>query len=322
MRAALAQVRDSAGLALSVGQDEVSLRTGVREVIERKVALPTRWVRGMLEVQAYQASMSRRFEVDAVVAQRFMRGLPKSTTSRTPLWVARGPTGLLSTTQSIAGGVRVADARRLRILQPLLPHAKSLSVYADEGDQASAWVLDFGAARFTLALSAESWRGFSGEGQALRALLRHDDQGGLAFARIRSQLHWQASLDAAQMAVDQALPLDVVSDTLRVLGSCGLVGFDVFEGRYFHRVLPLDLSLVEDMHPRLSDARALIAQGAVTLITAEPLKATVSSGGVLHQVREVDGELTCTCPWFAKHRGLRGPCKHVLAAEAVRGPSR
>jgi predicted nucleic acid-binding Zn finger protein len=22
----------------------------------------------------------------------------------------------------------------------------------------------------------------------------------------------------------------------------------------------------------------------------------------------------CTCPWFSKHQGQRGPCKHVLAA--------
>ena len=27
----------------------------------------------------------------------------------------------------------------------------------------------------------------------------------------------------------------------------------------------------------------------------------------------------CTCPWWGKHRGTRGPCKHVLAARmAVR----
>ncbi|MBT8415649.1 MAG: SWIM zinc finger family protein, partial [Boseongicola sp.] len=23
----------------------------------------------------------------------------------------------------------------------------------------------------------------------------------------------------------------------------------------------------------------------------------------------------CTCPWFAKNAGQRGPCKHVLAVE-------
>lgn len=32
------------------------------------------------------------------------------------------------------------------------------------------------------------------------------------------------------------------------------------------------------------------------------------------------GHDRCTCPWFAKHQGSRGPCKHVLAARLVSGP--
>ncbi|MGL4942941.1 MAG: SWIM zinc finger family protein [Thermoguttaceae bacterium] len=25
----------------------------------------------------------------------------------------------------------------------------------------------------------------------------------------------------------------------------------------------------------------------------------------------------CTCPWYAKHQGERGPCKHVLAVQLM-----
>jgi len=73
-----------------------------------------------------------------------------------------------------------------------------------------------------------------------------------------------------------------------------------------------------DWHPRLLDARELIKDGAVRLVRTEPFEATVASGGVEHRVREVDGELRCTCPWFAKHQGSRGPCKHALAAATQR----
>ncbi|MFC7480481.1 SWIM zinc finger family protein [Luedemannella flava] len=32
----------------------------------------------------------------------------------------------------------------------------------------------------------------------------------------------------------------------------------------------------------------------------------------------VDGSpATCTCPWWAKYRGGRGPCKHALAVGMV-----
>lgn len=316
MRAALARVRDADGLGLSVGQDLLRLRSGESDIVEKKVALPMRWVRGMLEVQSYQASMRKRIEAGGLEALRFFRTLPKASTSRTPLWVLAGPGGLRTTARPDASGVRVADTSRLRVLELLLPQTKTLTVYADDAQQASAWVLDFGCMRLSLVLSAETWRGFSGEGQALHALMNAGTDG--AVASVRAQLQWQASLDAQALAGTLSIAKAQVEDALRVLGVSGLAGFDITEGAYFHRVLPFDLSLIDDMHPRLAGARALVEEGAVTLVRLAPFEAAVRSGGVLHRVGESDGELVCTCPWFAKFQGARGPCKHVLAAEAVR----
>ncbi len=319
MRAALARVRDEAGLELAVGPDDVTLRSGGAEVTERKVELPTRWIRGLVEVQSCLAAMRRRFEVSGLEALRFLRTLPRASTSRTPLWIAPGPAGLFTTTRAAAHGVRVTDTRRLRVLESLLPRVRSLAVFADGAQQASAWVLDFGDARLTLALSPEVWRGFSGEGQALRALLHASTRSPGTLAHVRAALQWQPRLDAAALAGELALAVDAVEDALRVLGACGLAGFDLTEGYYFHRVLPFDLSVVDDMHPRLTSARELIDGGAVAIVKVSPFEATVRSGDVAHRVREKAGELHCTCPWFAAHQGQRGPCKHVLAAEASRG---
>ena len=320
MRAALARVRDADGLGLSVGRDQLRLRSGESDIVEKKVALPMRWVRGMLEVQSYQASMRKRIDAGGLEALRFFRTLPKASTSKTPLWVLAGPGGLRTTARPDANGVRVADTSRQRVLELLLPKAKALAVYADDAQQASAWVLDFGGMRLSLVLSAETWRGFSGEGQALRALMNagQDD----AVASVRARLQWQASLDAQELARTLSIGKAQVEDALRVLGVSGLAGFDVAEGAYFHRVLPFDLSLIEDMHPRLAGARALIEEGAVSLVRAAPFEAVVRSADVLHRVREVDGELVCTCPWFGKYQGARGPCKHVLAAEAMRSQTK
>lgn len=318
MRAALARVGDAGGLTLAVGRDALTLKTAQAEVVERKVALPQRWLRGMVEVQSYQAGMRQRIVMSGIEALRLFRTLPKASTSRTPLWVVRGPAGLHCTARAVDQGVRITDTTRLRALQALLPRARSLTVFADDAQQASAWVLDLGCARLTLVLSAEVWRGFSGEGQALRALL--EASGGpvaAALARVRASLAWQASLDPTLLARELGLAEPVLTSALRVLGASGLVGFDVTEGRHFHRELPFDLSMVEDMHPRLADARALLDAGAVTVVQPHPLEATVASGDVIHRVRERDGALQCTCSWFARHQGERGPCKHVLAAQAL-----
>ena len=323
MRAALARLRDADGLQLAVGQDALTLQSGGQSVQERKVALPLRWLRGMVEVQAYMAGMQRRFGMKGLEALRFLRTLPKASTSRTPLWVVPGPGGAFTTTRAHPQGVRVTDTSRLRVLEPLLPKALSLTAHADDAQQASAWVLDFPGARLTLALSAETWRGFSGERQALRALMgMAGDDSARALAQVRAQLHWQHALDAEALAGQLQLPTLAVQDSLRILGASGLVGFDLSEGRHFHRVLPFDLSAIEDMHPRLADARALLAAGAVQLQPGNPRRALVASGGTTHTVREVadaaggPGEWQCTCPWFAKHQGQRGPCKHVLAVQA------
>lgn len=318
MRAALAMVRDGDGLELAVGRDEVRLRTGSTEVTERKVALPGRWLRGMVEVQSYQAGMQPRFAVSALEALRFLRSLPKASTRRTPLWVSAVGNGLAASTRRSPGAVRLTDATRLRPLQALLPRATEVRVHADEAEQASTWVLDFGNARLSLVLSSEVWRGFSGEGQALSALMRAANGDGGQLARVRAALNWQAALDAKALATQTGCGEQSVADALRVLGASGLVGFDVHEGHYFHRVLPFDLSMMEDMHPRLADARALLDEGAVTVIRISPFEATVASGGVAHRLRELDGLLHCTCPWFARHQGQRGPCKHALAASALR----
>lgn len=316
MRAALARVRDGDGLGLSVGQDQLRMLSGDADIVEKKVALPMRWVRGMLEVQSYQAAMRQRLELGGMEALRFFRTLPKASTSKTPLWIVAGPSGLRTTTRPEPDGVRVADTSRLRVLEPLLPKARSLRVHADEAQQASAWVLDFGALRLSLVLSAEVWRGFSGEGQALRALMNNGE--GDAVANVKAQLQWQSRLDPDALALMLSVPKAKIEDALRVLGVSGLAGFDVTERAYFHRVLPFDLSIIEDMHPRMAGARALLAAGAVKLLRDAPLEADVLSGGVLHRVREVQGELACTCPWFGKYQGERGPCKHVLAAESSR----
>ena len=98
---------------------------------------------------------------------------------------------------------------------------------------------------------------------------------------------------------------------LAILASSGKVGYDLADAAYFHRELPLGAD-VERVHPRLADARELVATGRVIF----------TEGGAMsgdHRVKFGPGQDgatgdTCTCPWWGKHRGTRGPCKHVLAA--------
>ncbi|MGV9900051.1 SWIM zinc finger family protein, partial [Streptomyces tendae] len=96
----------------------------------------------------------------------------------------------------------------------------------------------------------------------------------------------------------------------------GRVGYDTAEAAYFHRELPYDAGRVERHNPRLRSARALVAAGAVALDGA--IGTVTAEDGHVHRVREESGVLSCSCLWWAKYRGGRGPCKHALAVRMVR----
>ncbi len=318
LRQALARVRDSDLLAFQVDRGAVAVDVNAARVVEKKVPLPLRWLRGLVEVQSYLSSMTPRLTVNGAAALRFLRSLPRTTTKNTPLWVVDGPGGLRLTATATANGVRIADVQRLRVLEPLAMRATSLTLFADDSGACAA-VLRFVGSTLTLALTADVWRGFSGEGQALRALLRTNTVD--VIARVRGALSWQQVIDPAALAAELKRPRDLVDDSLRVLGASGLVGYDLVAERYFHRVLPFDLEQIADFNPRLIAARVLVDDGAVVVENAST--ARVTSGGVDYRIKsEADGEARCTCPWFARHQGDRGPCKHVLAVELQRSTSR
>jgi hypothetical protein len=322
MRAALARIRDTETVDLSVGADTFELARPSQAVVERKVALPLRWLKGFVEVQAYQARMARFWELSGSEAQRFLRSLPRSP-MKSVCWVVAGgsqshfPSGLRTTQRETKGGIPVGGLHRLRVLEDLSRYAKKLRIYADPSSQTSGWELDTGSARFDLVLSPEVWRGFSGEGQVLADLAGKDWQ--TILPRIQASLKWDAKIDATDLGRRFKLDPAAISAALSALGSRGLVGFDLAEEQYFHRELPFDLSRIEALQPRLKDARKLVEAGGIRISQSmgEYVEASVQGSGVEHRVRLTSDGAKCTCPWFAKHQGKRGPCKHVLAVQIL-----
>jgi hypothetical protein len=138
-----------------------------------------------------------------------------------------------------------------------------------------------------------------------------------ALTAIQPLLDWQTTLDPAELAARTGHRVAEVRAALAVLGARGLAGFDVSSGFYFHRQLPFDLEKVEQLQPRLRNARKLLEAESVRIAgrpQPDAWDVEVQGTGVVHLVRlRADGD-RCTCPWFSKHQGRRGPCKHVLAA--------
>lgn len=301
-RAALAKITRQDPLQLVVGADAVTLRTFDAEVVEHKVPLPERWVKGFGEVQVALSTTAQVLALGQVQARRFLDGLPGGELGKANLWAVPSGTTVRVARAWQPGAVCLAGTTRLRTLLPLVRFATGLRAYASPQAREPttvAWVLSLPGGRLTLALSPEPNRGFSGEGGLLLDLATGRGQG--VAARLREKL-----ADTPRFTLEDR-------GAASWLGAHGHVGYDVAEGVFFWRHLPYPDELLVADPPRLRSARTLV--DAVRRLPDGGWR--VSSGASEYRVQ--DGQ--CTCPWIARHGTSRGPCKHVLAvALALRHP--
>lgn len=178
LREALSRLAGDDPLHLRVGPDEMAVTTLDGPVVEKKVPLPDRWLRGFAEAQVASAAFDLRAELSAAEAVRFLRSLPRPSgrsggASRGAMWVIPAGRTLRPTSRPVPGAVCLPGPERLAALQRVLRDATALRVYgpvADGAATASAWEVTLPGMRLTLTLSPEVARGFSGEGGVLEAL--------------------------------------------------------------------------------------------------------------------------------------------------------
>lgn len=315
MRRGLTQLRSSREARISVGAEELSLHVGESRVVEKKVKLPLRWIKSFCETAAYLPSLEPRFTVSGNALLRFLRSIARDAAKGSPGWVVKSGDGLRLSLRETKDGVRVMAAARLRVLETVAQLASAATIYASDESGVSAWDLQFATGRLLLLLSPELYRGFSGEGQVLQSLAAERWKNSID--QIRAALAWNREIDSSLLAAKLNLPAGEIDEALAVLGTRGLVGYDLAARKYFHRELPFDLSQIEALQPRLTNARKLLAEGRVRLHRRESddrAELLASGSDVEYLVRLAPDKDRCTCPWYGKHQGARGPCKHVLAA--------
>lgn len=318
---ALAGIGANEALNLRVGPDRVEFETAAGRHVEHQVALPERWVRALAETQCLASTLALRAELDPIAWRRFAQGLSPSGGSGagSSTWVLPSPSGLRQTARPQSGAVMLAGTARLAAIRRLQHLVQRVRVYgpdvaADTHSAVSVWEFVLPGARLSLMLSPEPYRGFSGEGAVLASLGRaaSDDARTLA-----SLLAWEPRIDPAVLAADARLPAARVAAGLDMLAIHGQVGFDLHEGGYFHRQLPLGEDRARRNYPRLEAAKALARGGAVTRVDG---RHRVQGEHGVYWVAGNNGRLQCTCVFEAKYRGSRGPCKHALAVQLVTAP--
>ncbi|WP_037579704.1 SWIM zinc finger family protein [Phaeacidiphilus oryzae] len=334
LRRALALLAGLDPLRLTVGPDALEVATFDGRFVEKRVPLPRRWLRGFAEAQVLAAGLVPRAEVPAAEAAALLGTLPPPTrqAAAATRWVLPAGGGLRPASRPAPGAVCLPGAERLSLLRPVLRRAESVRLYAPadgpeggpaDGPTPVGWELRLPGMRFFLLLSQDARRGFSGEGGVLDDLAAGAAE---EDAELLAALpDWERPAGPAELARRTGLPADRVRAALTALGASGRIGYDLAEEAYFRRELPWAAGDPEAFNPRLRAARELVAAGAVRF--DGPL-ARVGAGDRVHLVRpEADaagrpnGRLGCTCQWWARYRGGRGPCRHVLAVRIIQDSS-
>ena len=317
LRDALGQVSSSELMHLAVGNDELRVSTPEATHVERKVELPDRWLKALGSSQELTRELKLIGETPAVQARKFLAALP-SGAGRAGHWnVSR--MGVKPALRPGKGTVCAEGLNRLRAARRLSPQITGLRVYGlpQAPMAASVWEFSLPHGRLTFTLTAEHYRGFSGEGALLTKLAAPtavDDS-----ALISACLAFEPRIEIASLAAKTGLDEERTEQGLAVLAGDGRVGFDLYEQAYFHRELPSDAARVIRDNPRLRHAKRLVAARAVQPFEGHPGTFRVRGDHDEYIVRT--GPPSCTCPWWQGHAGSRGVCKHLLAVELSRTPA-
>ncbi|MCW1963986.1 SWIM zinc finger family protein [Chryseobacterium viscerum] len=313
---ALGSIRPNEKIILSVGEKEVGLYKKEEKVIEKKVPLPVKWIKGLGTVQVYLSESEKRHTFNKIQTQQLFQGMPKGTIKLDYYLIVRGNKPIFSPVKSV-DAVCIGGLHRLRLLEPLLPYIDCMQVFPHSNMQSTTWQLYMGHIRFSFSLSRECWRGFSGEGAVLENLISEVSDEWID--ALDKYAYANQSFDPAILALKENLSFSKAENITGRLAAMGLLGYDLDDHEFFYRRLPFKLSRIIGLNPRIKNAEKLIEGGKVEILNnnKERTEARVEGTDVHHTVIIEEEKERCTCEWFSKYQGERGPCKHVLAVKKL-----
>lgn len=314
MISALSTINRSESVVLSVGKKEVTLSKDGEKVVERKVPLPIKWIKGLTTVQLFLAEAEKNFSFNRVQALQLFQSIPNGKSKADYYLVMRGNKPMFSPVKSV-NSICIGGIHRLRLLESLIPLADELRVFAQPQMQSTTWQLYFGDVRFSFSLSRDFWRGFSGEGAALESLI--EDVPDEWIDAVDKYSYANQEFNPTLLAIDEGMDLKKVDNITGRLSAMGMLGFDLDENHFFYRRLPFKLKRILSLNPRMKDAEKLLVENKVEIIskTDNRIEARVEGSGVKHVVILEGENERCTCTWYSRHQGERGLCKHVLAVK-------
>lgn len=313
---ALNAIKKNEKVTLAVGQQDVQVITAKTKIIEKKVILPPRWIKGLTSVQLYLAGMDLKFELNKIQTIQLFQSLPKGNV-KGHFYISNRAGKFMFVTLTTKDSVRIGGVQRLRLLEGILAIVDKLYIYESSDKQTCAMVAEFGKMQLLMAFSPESYRGFSGEGNVLETMVENVPLEWIY--GLNSLLKSNETFDPTMLSIENDIDFGTMDNLTANLSSMGLLGYDLFEKQHFYRRLPFKTERIISLNPRLKNAKKLIANENIEILMHNPnyTEAKVKGSGVMHKVIIDNGTERCTCDWFTAYQGKRGLCKHILGVKMM-----
>jgi hypothetical protein len=313
---ALNAIQKNEKVTLAVGQQDVQVITSKAKVVEKKVTLPMRWIKGLTSVQLYLAEMDLKFELNKIQTIQLFQSLPKGNV-KGDFFITKRAGKFTFSTLATPGSVRIGGVQRLRLLEGILAIVEKIFIYESDDKQTCAIVCEFGKMQLLMAFSPDSYRGFSGEGNVLETMTEN-----LPIEWVyglNSLLKSNEMFDPTMLSIENDIDFGTMDNLTSNLSSMGLLGYDLSEKAHFYRRLPFKTERILSLNPRLKNAKKLIDNEEVEITErrADYIEAKVKGSGVVHKVIIDNTSQKCTCDWFTAYQGKRGICKHILAVKMI-----
>lgn len=311
----LNKIQQKSKLVLSIGQKELGFHKEGQSFIERKVPLPKKWIKGLTSIQEFLSNSEKYFELNKLEALTLFRGIPNSKEKQDYYLTKRGAKYILSPLKK-EESICIGGIHRLKLISSIIPLIEKLSFYRHPLEHCCSMVLSFNHIQFTFVLSRNHWRGFSGEGALLDSLIEDLPEDLLTV--FDNYSFSNQAFGNLNVCLDNNLNFSNVKKLTAGLGAMGLLGYDLEQNHFFYRRLPFKLSRILSLNPRLKGAEKLIKEKKIELLKNEngEIEAMVEgSQGYSHFVKLDSKSEKCTCLWYSKNQGERGPCKHILATK-------
>ncbi|NND14329.1 MAG: hypothetical protein HKO10_10210 [Acidimicrobiia bacterium] len=273
------------------------------------VALPSPWLRGLSEAGVIASASVLEFELSGAQGRQALHSLVRHSG-------AHGLAGLrmvagrpVVTTAGAVEGLPIACPKRLEPLLSILPDVESVRIYShrhhgSEDLATVSFVLDLDGVSITWMLSADHTVGFTGDRDALDALVNvHPDVLSDVDPFLTNQYYLSESSFSRALGISHRDAIDIIA----ALAASGRAGYDLTAQSFFQRDLPFPD--VGKTQARLVEARRLVDAGA---ISSRGSVLRVSQGSVTNRVTRDAGGFACTCSVDARTSDL---CDHVIAVK-------